>query len=365
MRTVIIRPAPVPAVPALRPALAAGLAAPLLGLALGLSACGPSPREPTGGSTAPLVVAADGVLCDLTTRLAGPDLRVRCLLAPGDDPHQFRLTPAQKRDLAGAALVLINGYGLTPSVAGLPGAVPIAELAVPESPQLPGPAQPVPPTAGGHDDHDHANHDHGNHDHGNQDPHVWHDPRQASAMVRLVGERLARLAPTAAAAIQRRASTMTSQLTALDQWNSRQLATIPRDANGQAPPLASGHRAFTSLARRYGLRELAVVDGSSSSTSLRPQAFEAVVRQLQQERVPVLFAEQQPAPRNLERISTLSDVPLAAEPLLADGLAAGSDGAGNLLLTLTGNTCAIAEGLGGQCDRKGQRLLIRQWEAIR
>jgi zinc/manganese transport system substrate-binding protein len=279
--------------------------------------------------------------------------------------HQLQLSPNQSQQLRQARLVLINGYGLTPSVAGLPGAVPIAELAVPESPQLPGPAQPVPPTAGGHDDHDHANHDHGNHDHGNQDPHVWHDPRQASAMVRLVGERLARLAPTAAPAIRRRASTMTSQLAALDQWNSRQLATIPRDANGQAPPLASGHRAFTSLARRYGLRELAVVDGSSSSTSLRPQAFEAVVRQLQQERVPVLFAEQQPAPRNLERISTLSGVPLAAEPLLADGLAAGSNGAGNLLLTLTGNTCAIAEGLGGQCDRKGQRLLIRQWEAIR
>ncbi len=304
-----------------------------------------------------MVVAADGVLCDLTTRLAGPDLRVRCLLAPGDDPHQFRLTPAQKRDLAGAALVLINGYGLTPSVAGLPGAVPVAELAVPESPQLPGAAQPLPPTAGGHD-HDH-------HDHGSQDPHVWHDPRQASAMVRLVSERLAQLAPTAAPAIRRRASTMTTLLAALDQWNRRQLATIPRDANGQAPPLASGHRAFTSLARRYGLRELAIVDGSSSSNSLRPQAFEAVVRQLKQERVPILFAEQQPAPRNLERISSLSGVPLAAQPLLADGLAAGSDGDGNLLLTLTGNTCAIAEGLGGQCDRKGQRQLIRQWEAIR
>lgn len=360
MRTVIIHPIPGSAVPALRPALTAGLAPPLLGLALGLSACGSSPLEPTGGRTAPLVVAADGVLCDLTTRLAGPDLRVRCLLAPGDDPHQFRLTPAQKRDLTGASLVLINGYGLTPAVAALPGAVAIAELAVPESPQLPGPAQPLPPTSA-----DHGHDDHGHHDHGNQDPHVWHDPRQASAMVRLVGERLARLAPTDAAAIRRRASTMTSLLAALDQWNGRQLATIPRDANGQAPPLASGHRAFTSLARRYGLRELAVVDGSSSSKSLRPQAFEAVVRQLKQERVPILFAEQQPAPRNLERISALSGVPMAAEPLLADGLAAGSDGDGDLMLTLTGNTCAIAEGLGGQCDREGQRQLIRQWEAIR
>ncbi len=349
--------------------LAAGL------LALGLLACAPrtrAPAPPAAGSGAPGpgaagpgVVAADGVLCDLTSRIAGPDLPVRCLLAPGDDPHQFRLTPAQKRDLAGAALVLINGYGLTPSLSQLEGAVPVAELAVPDSPRLTPPERPGAAEPGGEDGHGHgaeAAHDHG---HGDRDPHAWHDPRQAGAMAQLVGERLARLAPPAAAGIRRRSTALAALLEELDDWNRRQFATIPRGAAGAAPPLATGHRALASLARRYGLRELPVVDGSSSSSSPRPQAFAAVVRQLQEERVPRLFAEQLPPPRSLERISQLSGVPIAAEPLVADGLARGADGRGNLMATLTANTCTVSTGLGGRCDRGGQRQLIGRWDAIR
>ena len=81
-----------------------------LGPALALAACGPS--------RGPEVVAADGVLCDLTQRLAGSDLQVACLLQPGDDPHQFHLTPQQSQQLKGAQLVLINGYGPTETTIG-------------------------------------------------------------------------------------------------------------------------------------------------------------------------------------------------------------------------------------------------------
>ncbi len=362
--------------------LALGLVAGLLGL--GLTACGGGAVGPasTGApSTAPVVVAGDGVLCDLSTRIAGADLQVRCLLAAGDNPHQFRLTPAQKRDLGAASLVLINGYGLTPALAQLPGAVHVAELAVPDSPLLVGgtPGQADAAQHGGpeerHDPHhDEAHTDGDDHDHGagDRDPHVWHDPRQASAMAQLVGERLAQRRPAAAPAIRQRSAALIALLGELDQWNRRQLASIPRGPGSTAPPLATGHRAFTSLARRYGLRELPVVDGGSSSSSLRPQAFEGVVRQLQRERVPRLFAEQLPPPRNLERISQLSGVPIASQALVADGLARTatggddtSEGSGNLMATLTANTCAISEGLGGRCDRAGERELVNRWRAIR
>ncbi|MEB3209461.1 MAG: zinc ABC transporter substrate-binding protein, partial [Synechococcus sp.] len=77
-------------------------------LALGLTSCRLAPSAD--------VIAADGVLCDLARRLAAADLEVHCLLRPGDDPHQFRLTPQQSRELSQAPLVLINGYGLTPAL---------------------------------------------------------------------------------------------------------------------------------------------------------------------------------------------------------------------------------------------------------
>jgi zinc/manganese transport system substrate-binding protein len=331
-----------------------------LAAALGLQAC----RTPPAAE----VIAADGVLCDITQRLAADDLQVLCLLQPGEDPHQFRLTPQQSRELSQAQLVLINGYGLTPALTNLakPGAGPtrtvaVAERAVPDSPVLTA-AMPVAADPHGHDEGVHEDgdtHDGGGHAHGDRDPHVWHDPRQAAALVTGVAEQLSQLKPAARERINARAEAMTSTLQQLDAWNRRQLATI------NAPRrLATGHRAFASLARAYGLQELAVVDATSSSANLRPQAFQAVVAQLKREQVPMLFAEQLPPGKALQRVSSLSGVPIAAKPLVPDGLAPEPGGNGNLVATLTANICLIAEGLDGRCDRAGAAALELRWRAI-
>ena len=108
-----------------------------------------------------------------------------------------------------------------------------------------------------------------------------------------------------------------------------------------------------------------MVDASSSSDNLRPQAFQAVLEQLRREQVPMLFAEQLPAGKALQRVSSLSGVPIAAAPLVADGLAAEPDGNGNLVATLAANTCLIVNGLGGRCDPSGQQALSQRWQAIR
>lgn len=308
------------------------LAGAFAALLLGAQACS---REPQTD-----VIAADGALCDITRRLADGDLQVNCLLGGEDDPHQLQLTPEQTRQLSQARLVLINGYGLTPALEDLPGAVKVAEIAVPESPDL------------GDGDHDHG-HAHG-HAHGDRDPHVWHDPRQAEAMVQLVSQKLQALAPASSTRIAARAQAMQSSLQALHRWNQQQFSTVPQPAI-----LASGHRAFASLTRAYGLQELSVLDASSASETLRPQALSAVLQALSAQKVRSLFAEQQPASRNLQRISQLSGVPLAPRPLRADS--AGE----NLMATLTGNTCLIVDGLGGRCDQNSARTLVERWTAIR
>lgn len=147
---------------------------------------------------------------------------------------------------------------------------------------------------------------------------------------------------------------MESSLAALHRWNQRQFATIPG-----RPVLASGHRAFASLARAYNLNELALLDADSASDSLRPQQLRRVLGQLRELRVRSLFSEQHPAPRSLERISALSHVPIAPGSLIPDN--AGD----NLIGTLTTNTCLIAEQLGGRCDRPAGTALKHQWTAIR
>jgi len=270
------------------------------------------------------VIAADGALCDITRRLAASSLKVDCLLGPGDDPHQLQLTPAQTRQINQAKLLLINGYGLTPALDKLSRAVKVAEIAVPNSPDL---------NDGGHGDkhsqaeheHNHAHEDNGEAAHllGDQDPHVWHDPRQAAAMVKLVSTKLEQLDPQAAPQIQARSEAMQRSLNALDRWNREQFSTVP-------PPRVLG-----------------------------PQALANVVAALRNQGVRSLFAEQTPASKALLRISSLSGVPLASHPLRADS--AGD----NLMATLTTNTCLIVDALGGRCNQASAGALVASWNAIR
>jgi ABC-type Zn uptake system ZnuABC Zn-binding protein ZnuA len=148
----------------------------------------------------------------------------------------------------------------------------------------------------------------------------------------------------------------------LDTWNRHQLATIPSQAAGEKPVLASSHRAFISLTRAYGLQELAVLDGSSGSHVLRPEGLDASLKQLRRLGVRQLFSEAIPPSKALLRLSALSGIPIAPAALVADGLAPGQP---SLPATAIANTCLISEGLGGRCDRDSAKVLQSRWQAIR
>ena len=259
-----------------------------------------------------------------------------CLLGPGDDPHHFRLTPSQSQAVAQSSLLLVTGGGLTPALERLPNRVAIVDR--------------LPPDPGDRD---------------RQDPHLWHDPAQAALMVREVAAQLAVLAPQSRGEIEARSATLQSLLADLDRWNRRQLATIPLGPDGQRPPLAMAHRALSYYSGAYGLQEMPLVDQDSTSSSLRPAQFAAVVSQLGQRRVPALFREPGEIGRSLQRISELSGVPIAPTPLVVDGLARAADGSPrSLMATLVANTCALSQGLKGQCDSDAGARLQQQWEAI-
>jgi len=308
----------------------------LLALLATLAGCRQGPLAATTPAVeGPRVIAGDGVLCDLSKRLAPSQVQVDCLLGPGDDPHHFRLTPSQSQALAQSSLLLVNGGGLTPALERLPNRVAIVD-------RLPG--------TGELD---------------RQDPHLWHDPAQAALMVKEVAAQLVALTPRSREEIEARSAALQSLLADLDRFNRRQLATIPLGADGQRPPVAMAHRALSSYSGAYGLQEMPLVDQDSTSSSLRPAQFAAVVAQLGQRRVPALFREPGEIGRSMQRISELSGVPIAPTPLVVDGLARAADGSPrSLMATLVANTCALSQGLKGQCDSDAGARLQQQWEAI-
>ncbi len=304
----------------------------LVSLALLVSTLGAPllvPLSPARAASVPLVVAADGILCDLTRTLVAEQARVACLIPAGRDPHQAVLRPWDRQALAEARLVLVNGYGLTPALSRLSGGAPqvaVAEQAVPKSP--------------------------------GRDPHVWHDPSQAAAMVRVIEARLTPLfLGGEAAAVKRRSQAATAVLGDLGRWIGDQIDTVPP----RSRVLVTEHRAFASLARRFAVRELPLLDSFTTAGVLRPASLAAINKAVRSSGTRQLFAETLPISKTLRRISRTSGVPVNPTPLVADGLAPGR----STVQTATGNVCTFVSGQGGRCDDAAAEGLARRWASIR
>ena len=275
------------------------------------------------------MVAIDGVLCDLTRTLVAKDVKVVCLIQPGSDPHNYRLKPSDRQALSKASLVLHNGFKLTPSankISGSAKVIAVAEKALPAN--------------------------------DGSDPHVWHDPANSAAMVAVVADRLAPVLPASQrSALAARAAEAINVLNALGDWGTKQFATIPENQR----VLVSEHQAYSHLTKRYGLRQITMLDSFTTGGLLRPSSLRAITAEVQGSGAQALFPESLPVSKTLRRISRSTGVPINGAPLFADGLAPNRSTVG----TATLNICTVVKGQGGQCDQATADALIARWSAIR
>ena len=279
-------------------------------------------------STPPTIVAADGILCDVTKKLVAQQARVVCLIPPGADPHTLALRPADRSNLSKANLVLINGYNLTPALKGVKAGGPvisIGEIAVPNNP---------------------AN-----------DPHIWHDPANVASIANVVASKLKPLFDSQQdKLIDQRRTAMTAVLNSLGSWTGQQIQTVP----DQHRVLVTGHRAYSFLARRYGVRELPVIDEYATGGRMRPSSLSAISKAIKQSGTKVIFPEALPPSKTMRRISRASGIPLAKTPLYAEGQAPGK----SLVQTATGNVCNFVNSQGGSCNQTAATNLQQRWAGI-
>ena len=277
----------------------------------------------------PTVVAIDGVLCDLTRTLVATDVKVVCLIQPGSDPHNYRLKPSDRQALSNASLVLHNGFKLTPSankISGSAKVIAVAEKALPAN--------------------------------DGSDPHVWHDPANSAAMVAVVADRLAPVLPASQrSALAARAAEAINVLNAVGDWGTKQFATIPENQR----VLVSEHQAYSHLTKRYGLRQITMLDSFTTGGLLRPSSLRTITAEVQGSGAQALFPESLPVSKTLRRISRSTGLPVYSSPLFADGLAPNRSTVG----TATLNICTVVKGQGGQCDQVAADELIARWSAIR
>jgi manganese/iron transport system substrate-binding protein len=342
----------------------------LSSVVLGIVGCAQStPDQVEGGAdpgnALPQVVVTSRVLCDLTGQIAGDTIALTCLLEPGQDPHTYQARPSDRQAIDQADLVLYGGYHFAPSLANLVEAsrnpapqVKVFEAAIPQPLLSDGHDH-------GHDDQgDEAPHphdgadvhktdvaDHADHaddsmvEQSMADPHVWHSARNNAALVQVIADQLALVAPDQAEVYAATADQLATQFTTLDDWIQTQVNTIPASNR----KLVTTHQAFGYFADAYGLEVMGALSGLSTDEKPSAGSLTALVEQVRTAGVPAIFAESTTNPDLIISVARDAGVVVAPQPLYVSGPGGPGTNAETTQAMLVANTCTIVNALGGTC----------------
>lgn len=264
-----------------------------------LAACGNGADPPRGSvSSGPLsVVATTTQLQDFTRQVGGERVRVKGILGPDSEPHEYEPTPSDADAVSEASLVVANGANLDVWLDDLleQGGAEVARVdAAAGIPLLPTEEEGFP-----------------------GDPHVWHDPGLAQRMVDNVALGLARADPPGRETYRRNAGAYKREIDRMAGTIRREFAEIPRDRRD----LVTSHDAFGYFARAYEVNVLGSVLPSVTTES-EPSAGQVrrLVDEIRANRVKAIFTEEAVAPRLEQRVAEEAGAKVSTS-LYADALA--------------------------------------------
>lgn len=272
----------------------------LLVLIFSMTACLPAAAEPrVVVSLKPVHSLIAGVMDGVAT----PEL----LLTGGESPHSYHLRPSQARMLARADVLFwvgpaLEGFLVKP-LQSLESRTRVVTLM--EAPGI----HLLPARSGGvweeHEDHGQS-HDHHeaagkkspegkpkrghDHDHQATDPHLWLDPQNGQAIVRLAAAELARQFPAHQARFVANAEALLVRLAALDDELRRQLSSL------RGRPYIVFHDAYQYLEARYGLSAAGAIT-LSPEVAPGAQRLRAIRQTIRERQAACVFAEPQFEPR--------------------------------------------------------------------
>jgi zinc transport system substrate-binding protein len=236
--------------------------------------------------------------------IGGPRADVTNLTPPGTEPHDVELSVRDVERVRSADVVFFLGSGFQPAVeravAGGDGeAIDLLEGL----------------TRAGDEQ---------------VDPHVWLDPLRYAGLAQRIGDTLGRT--SAAAEFDRR-------LRALDAEFEGGLAECERRE------IVTSHDAFSYLADRYGLQQIAV-SGISPEAEPTPSELERVVSEVRSHGATTVFVETLVSPRLAETVAREADAKVATlnpiEGLTEEEADAGED----YFSLMRANLAALREALG-------------------
>lgn len=211
-----------------------------------------------------------------TANLAGDLARVENMLPPGATPHDFQLSPADRRKFDEADLVIINGLGVESWLDKL--LKDSRKQVVKLSAGLPR----------------------------RTNPHIWLDPILAAHAITNILSGLQAADPAHVSEYAANAQAYIRKLAALDADFRSGLAP----ARGAA--IVTYHDAFEHLARRYGLRVVGVVE-ETAEVSPGPRHLAKLRRTIRAEAVRTIFTDAEHPQKLAEQLG--KDCGVAVVPL--------------------------------------------------
>ena len=263
-------------------------------------------------------------VADFTREIVGDRWEVRCILAPGQDPHTYETKPGDTKMVAEADLILRNGWHLEghewmmnlakdankPVVTCVDG---VKSLILEE---------------GGAEV---------------QDPHAWLSPINAAIYVRNIVKGVSQIDPNHRAEYEARGELYVAQLRTLHLWVQRELNKIPRSQR----VLISHHDAFNYFCALYGFAGASPggwSTGDEIGAGITAERRQKVVDSIRSYNVKAIFVETTINPKLVRQIAADAGVKVAGS-LYADSMGGPGTAAESYLGMMRENVILIVNGL--------------------
>jgi len=219
------------------------------------AACAADPLPPTADSTAGVLRVATTIypVTFFAEQVGGGRVHVTGLVRPGTSSHTFEPAPSDILTLQSADVIVYNSRAFETWIDNALQAMDAGPRTVVEAAEL--------------DVTDAADHEHA---HDIVDPHVWLDPLQAIRQAERIRDALISADPGGAHAYRAGAAALTERLAALHDRISAGLSGCSHRA------FVVNHRAFTHLAERYGLEQIAI-SGTEPQSEPSPRTVTTIV----------------------------------------------------------------------------------------
>jgi manganese/zinc/iron transport system substrate-binding protein len=281
------------------------------------------------------IVSTVGMVTDIVSRVAGERAGVVGLLGEGVDPHLYKPTRNDVRQLTDADVVFYSGLLLegrmSDMFAKLARSKPVFAVTegIGESYLL------EPPEFGGH-----------------FDPHVWMDIRAWSECVGFVAESLAQYDRDHAEEYRERAQKYREELVLLDDYARRSIATIPQPQR----VLITAHDAFGYFSRAYGI-EVRSVQGISTESQAAVNDINRLVDLIVERKIKAIFVETSVSEKNIQAIVEGAGqrgwkVEVGGQ-LYSDAMGPPGTYEGTYIGMLDHNVTVITRALGGEVPERG------------